>query len=380
MDFVHIESLHHWPFDFTGTNLYTSVYLDGGVTAFECGRCDGLAIDKLSVFGAKVVFNPTTNTHIPKIISILQLDGDDAELITESDYLEIGQFYTTKSVAQVDPSLAINAGMTIIGLYHFKGRLADGYHNALVAGGTLKIGTGSSSTDAVGSGGFKITSGTLDIDDLILDFPVSARTLPYIEHTGGVVKLTNCDAPEGGSGLGNVLSIASDHASHKIQGNNFSDWGVSLPATPTLGVYGPNRTGPTSYTPTVSFVTPGDFSPTYSTQLGRMWFEANGVRFEQRLIFTCNAYTTAAGDFLVSGPPVTFKGLDVVGQITCQGYGVVDLTAGRTQLGVSKQLTGSNFKLTQSGDNVGRSLVTIANIVPSAASVEILIAGFIPTK
>lgn len=379
MDFVHIESLHHWPFGFTGTNLYTSVFLDGNSTAFECGTCDGLAVDKLAVFSGKVKFITSTESYIPKIINTLQLDGDHSTFENDADFVQISKVYSTKTVAQINPSLKINAGLVMIGSYHHRGSRAAGTVDVTVTGGELQISSGHSANVSVGAGGFKVESGTLDLTNIKLGFAVSARTVPYIEQTGGVLKIIDCDAPAGGSGLGNVISVSTDSASNKIQNNNFSDWGVVLPSSATLGIYGPNRTGPTTYTPTVTFATPGDFSPTYTIQYGRMWREANGVRFEQRLIFSCNSYTTAAGDLIISGPPVTFKGLDTVGELTTQCYSIIDLSASRTQLGAVKQLATNTFKLSQSGDNLGRSNIGTSNIVPGAASVEIVLAGYIPT-
>lgn len=60
-----------------------------------------------------------------------------------------------------------------------------------------------------------------------------------------------------------------------------------------------------TFTPTVTFAIPGDFSPTYTTQLGFFKKEGKTVRFSFHLNFDTNAYTTASGALRVASLPFT---------------------------------------------------------------------------
>lgn len=60
-----------------------------------------------------------------------------------------------------------------------------------------------------------------------------------------------------------------------------------------------------TFTPTVTFATPGDFSPTYGSQVGYYTRIGNQCIFQITIIFSTNAYTTASGTFRILGVPFT---------------------------------------------------------------------------
>ncbi|PXW50728.1 hypothetical protein [Methylobacterium sp. B4] len=62
-----------------------------------------------------------------------------------------------------------------------------------------------------------------------------------------------------------------------------------------------------TWTPTVTFATPGDFAPTYALQEGEYWHSGDYVHVRFRVTFTANAYTTAAGAFRLI-LPVSYAG------------------------------------------------------------------------
>jgi len=59
-----------------------------------------------------------------------------------------------------------------------------------------------------------------------------------------------------------------------------------------------------TFTPTVTFATVGDFSPTYNTQTGLYKTEGKTVWISFLVDFDTNAYTTAAGNFRVTALPL----------------------------------------------------------------------------
>lgn len=60
-----------------------------------------------------------------------------------------------------------------------------------------------------------------------------------------------------------------------------------------------------TFTPTVTFATVGDFSPTYNTQIGLYRTEGKTVWVAFLVDFDTNAYTTPTGNFRVAGLPFT---------------------------------------------------------------------------
>lgn len=74
---------------------------------------------------------------------------------------------------------------------------------------------------------------------------------------------------------------------------NFASLAASIPAV----------TNRTTFTPTISFQTPGDLSVAYTTQTGAYAKIGAMVLFWINLAFT-PTYTTASGNFLLSNPPV----------------------------------------------------------------------------
>lgn len=60
-----------------------------------------------------------------------------------------------------------------------------------------------------------------------------------------------------------------------------------------------------SFSPTITFATPGDLSVTYSIQSGVYQRVGNTVRVNIRILTSAFTYTTATGGFLVSGLPFT---------------------------------------------------------------------------
>lgn len=60
----------------------------------------------------------------------------------------------------------------------------------------------------------------------------------------------------------------------------------------------------TSWTPVATFATPGDLSVVYSAQLGRYWRIGNLIFWNCQIQTTTFTYTTASGNFRVTGLPV----------------------------------------------------------------------------
>ena len=138
-----------------------------------------------------------------------------------------------------------------------------------------------------------------------------------------------------------------------------------------------------SFTPVLTFETPGDFSPTYTTQKGRYWLTPGGDRLDFSLYINANlnAFTTAAGNARISGMPVVAASVS--------GYYYNPLNIGLFRNIAVDQVGDIPRAYIENGDshielrwdrnhdtnNFGGNL-DVANFTPSQANVAIAISGF----
>lgn len=122
------------------------------------------------------------------------------------------------------------------------------------------------------------------------------------------------------------------------------------------------------FTPVVNFGTAGNFSPSYTTQVGRQFTIGNIRYFNIDLDFDTNGYTTASGDFIITG---------VVGTPANK----VPVSIGRIEnlpVGVDKLLgaeidTSGQIKLLLS--NVGVKASNILTFTGNALDTETVVVG-----
>ncbi|MEM7318486.1 MAG: hypothetical protein AAF408_05625 [Pseudomonadota bacterium] len=99
-DFIQIETIHIWVFGFPANPILTALFYDGQTIGFRARQCDGLTVDKLQVFRAKVVIGRSGITSIlPIKINDLSLDGDKAVLRLDGECSKISMCYSTKSAS-----------------------------------------------------------------------------------------------------------------------------------------------------------------------------------------------------------------------------------------------------------------------------------------
>jgi len=139
LDFLHVDSVHVWPFGFAGNSALANIYYDGDTIGFRARHVDGLTVDKLSVFRSKVVMGEVGRTTIlPMGIDVLNLDGDKAVLRLQGESTKIGECYSSKSAAAANAS----------------------YQDVIASGGLHQIGSLKATSNA---DGVVLTSGTADL-------------------------------------------------------------------------------------------------------------------------------------------------------------------------------------------------------------------------
>lgn len=124
-----------------------------------------------------------------------------------------------------------------------------------------------------------------------------------------------------------------------------------------------------TWTPVLTFATPGDLSVTYSAQVGMFWKESDLIHLWFRLITSSFTHTTAANTLQITGQPYTasgspfvnFRGTGTWGGITKAGYTHIIPTVG---VGDNK------ITLAASGSGVAFAGVTAAD-TPTGGSMNL---------
>ena len=106
------------------------------------------------------------------------------------------------------------------------------------------------------------------------------------------------------------FGLAGDDDFHAKVSPDGSTWNEGILIDKSTGVVTfPSGVGESgSFTPAVSFTSNGDFSPTYTTQLGAYRRIDDLVWIALFLQFDTNAYTTASGQFQITGLPFAVYG------------------------------------------------------------------------
>lgn len=125
-----------------------------------------------------------------------------------------------------------------------------------------------------------------------------------------------------------------------------------------LSVYAENQ----SWTPVVTFATPGDLSVAYTTQ-GGVYTDIGRVRILAfSLVFT-PTYTTASGSFEITGIGITGNGNYTAPLVIASAF---TWTAGRTQLILECPAT-NYLVINQFGTGAGAALISTTNFTSGLA-------------
>lgn len=126
-----------------------------------------------------------------------------------------------------------------------------------------------------------------------------------------------------------------------------------------------------TWTPTITFATPGDLAVSYTTRIGKYYqLSSNLILVYFNVLSSSFTYTTASGNLLISGLPFTaqnFTGLNVRGYTTHGGVNKV----GYTSIGSALPPNTSSIAFTASGMGVAPAAVT-ATDVPSAGTISLI--------
>lgn len=152
-----------------------------------------------------------------------------------------------------------------------------------------------------------------------------------------------------------------------LNGTPVGDKDASTGKFTTLEVTNSSIFPTTTWTPTLSFQTPGNLAITYSAQLGRQTKIGNLVYLEYRINTSAFSFSTASGVAKITGFPVVPGGTPgsvYVGELSVQGV----TKAGYTSFCSEIDQGDATIYLLASGSGVALDNVTAANM-PTGGSV-----------
>lgn len=129
---------------------------------------------------------------------------------------------------------------------------------------------------------------------------------------------------------------------------------------------GPETSG--TWTPSITFVTPGDLAGAFSTQIGTYRKFGNQVEVTLQLVSSAFTHTTAAGELRITGLPFTVD--SVAGTSGVGDWGGIT-KAGYTDLVARPVASTTQLRIAASGSGVAASSVTAADM-PTGGTVRLV--------
>lgn len=302
LDFIQIGSIEFAFFGFTGVNQL-DVYRDGTSQCATFGRVDVLTVHQIVSYYCNISFTATT-TLAATTIGRLIMDGSDTQLSVTGHRVVVSALHI-KAFAD-HPAITFGAsGMLEVG---YLDMYADSTADAVevnASGARFLVNSGRVLQSDPDHAAFSVLDGEMVLNNMLVRHDSSTtRTVAFVKQSGATatLRMTNNRyvAKDAGSS-GAAVSVGTDIASIFIVGNDFHQWGITLPATIHDGEYGPNTALAYSATPAVSFATNGDFAPTYDAQTTTYQYLGSGrVAFTTTVQIDANAYTTASGTLNVA--------------------------------------------------------------------------------
>ena len=193
---------------------------------------------------------------------------------------------------------------------------------------------------------------TTQIESLIAE---NSGTLTVTSATASTSGTTGALVVGGGIGLAGALGLGGGHIIFPATLNPSSD-------VNTLDDYEEG-----TWTPVITFDTPGNLSITYGTQGGYYTKIGRLVTLHVRLATSAFTHTTASGNFIITGLPFSL-GVDLAYGNLANFRGIT-LTGGYTQMGFV-HISGTTLNIVQCGSGAAPLFINTTH-VPTGGTVEL---------
>lgn len=209
------------------------------------------------------------------------------------------------------------------------------------------------------------TSGSISIDGVLMTQSAAKTNLDALTALSGILHINDRAALPSTPATGtNLIFSRADQSCY------------------TRGQFLP-LAEPPAFTPEVTFATPGDLSVVYTVQVGRYAVLAGGAVYVEVSVTFTPTYTTASGEFRISGLPNAMQSLNVSGVDHALPLTVINSAftwpASATQVVARLNSNSTNFRLYGLGSGIGPTIFTTTN-VPSGTAKSIAFSGVIMPK
>jgi len=174
------------------------------------------------------------------------------------------------------------------------------------------------------------------------------------------------------------FGLTGDDNFHAKVSPDGSTWHEGILIDKDTGVVAfPSGLGETgTFNPQVTFDTPGDFSPTYTRNDGDYLVFGDVVLFSLRVLFNTNAYTTASGNFLITGLPFAAHSNSLVAYYPMGGRFSNVYFGGTGRLPVPVFEDGVNYlRLFMCVSGAGGNWAITTHIPASTSNIDINVTG-----
>lgn len=241
-NFAPVEFYGFWSYGFSPSNwpstaAFATNFYDGATIAANLGEADGIAISKLSVWTG--IVNVKSGFSFGHISSWMQ-DGGNADVaMTACQWLQVGEFYSTKGPTSSGVPLSMSASACRVTIDDVRLQTNVPTNTIQVSAGALAINGGSikwNNTANSPPNFVSQTSGAFEMQNVHIDNAGIGTGATFLNQTGGVLKFQdNYFFSNPNAGGSTALSL-TDNALNVVSGNQFNNWAFSAPGA--LGQYG----------------------------------------------------------------------------------------------------------------------------------------------
>jgi hypothetical protein len=237
-DTVRVTGWHHWPFGnvLIGATQLQGLFGDGNNVCASIGRIDGLIAHGIGCLDTK--FNYTANALMWGIVDVidgLQMDGGGALFNMVSGNVRITNMYSSPGgTLPAVPGVTISGGrLRLNGYQSYSGATVATIQNT---GGVLTISDSLLICSTVSVSCLTTTGGTTIVGNTEFQPQGGPWTAAFLaQSSGGSLAVHNSFFDVAANGAG--ISFGADIYNNVLDNVNLGGWGVTLPATVTVGQY-----------------------------------------------------------------------------------------------------------------------------------------------
>jgi hypothetical protein len=197
LDFIHIESVHVWPFGIVQNADWLAMYYDGVGTAFLGGRVDGWVCGKFSTFRKRILVDGPGSTvgsesSLPMTFNSLQLDGNGAGIkVNYGAHVHVGMLYATAHEYTPAAQITVEGGDLTVGQVTMTGGNTLGLVRVL--DGRCRINGGRIHHTSVDVAAASVPGGELFINNTEFIWAATVRTVAFVSQSGaGKMRVNGC--------------------------------------------------------------------------------------------------------------------------------------------------------------------------------------------